>query len=176
MKMKRRSAGAAWRLILFGAGLALCGGCRMLTGAPDPHFRVEVSFRDYVVMVHQAAETGHAASPPLQTKLELSGSGHLKYTRGRSRRVRDGFWKGREDDRHWGDLYTDQMVLSERRVQQVLQVLVDAGLFEGSQRRIENASSECLLITARIDDRRNVLVTDQPAFLAVYRRLAAPFE
>jgi len=129
-----------------------------------------------VVMVRHAPSTGRADALPMHTRLELSGAGHLKYMRGRSRRVHDGFWKERGDERHWGDLHTDQVVLPEERVRGILQALVDAGIFERRKRRVEDVGIEYLLITARIDDRRNVLITDEPAFLDVYRRLAAPFE
>jgi len=161
------------------ACLVLCAataGCSTYGRAPSPTFEVEVSFRDYVSVTYHSAESRAATNSPALVRIELSGSGHVHYARGRSRRVHDPFWKKR-DGRHWDDIFTDQVVLGEDEAQSLLQALVDAGVFKQEMQgpHISDAHRAYVFVQARINERRGIVITDAPAFIDIYSKLAAHF-
>lgn len=175
--MKTNRNATAGLLLVYLVLCAAMAGCSTYGRARSPTFEVAVSFRDYVSLTYHSAESRAATDSPALVRIELSGSGHVHYARGRSRRVHDPFWKQR-DDQHWDDIFTDQLVLGEDEAQALLQALVDAGVFKREMQgpHITDAHRAYVFVQARINERRGIVITDAPAFTDIYHKLAARFE
>lgn len=160
--------------------LILCAvltGCSSYRRQGPPKFDVEVSFLDYANFTFHQAAGKPSDDHPILVRIELGGSGHVHYAKGRSSRVHDSFWTDDPDEKYADDIYTDQVVLNEKQVREVFQSLVDAGIFEREvqENRVENPGRDFVLIHAKINERRGIVITDSREFIGIYTKLARHF-
>jgi len=160
--------------------LALCAvlaGCSTYNRQGPPKFDVELSFMDYATFTYHTANESSGDDHPVLVRIELSGGRHMQYAKGRSRRVLDAFWSDDVDDQHVEDIYTDQIILSEKQMEQVFQALVNAGIFEREMqgKHIEDPLNDSVFIHAKISDRRGIVYTDSREFIGIYKKLERHF-
>jgi hypothetical protein len=155
---------------------AVLSGCSTLSRQGPPKFNVAGSFLDYVTFTYHAAGGISPGEHPVMVRIELSGSGHVSYAKGRSSRVQNSFWTDREE-KYVDDIQTDQIVLRDGQVREILQSLVDAGIFERKiqNSQVEDPLHESVFIHAKISNRRGAIITDSKAFLDIYKKLAQQF-
>ena len=159
------------RVLCMFAALAVLTGCGTFS---EVRFTVDPSVVDFV-HVHASTE-GAEGEAPVYTRVELSGGGFLLLRRGRSERVKNPYWQAPSGD-EWGDLHTDQVVIATEKTQEYLQEFVDAGLFDrrpaGDMR--EEAGAGKILVVGKVSGERGYVLTDDPGYLAIYKRLLEEF-
>jgi len=156
-------------IVQISCALALVSGCASLS---QRRFTVDSSALDYVNF-RQAIVTSESEAPFVKS-LELSGSGYLEYTRGRSERVRDDFWQESASP-NVDDLRADFIVLTQEETVAIYQRLVDAGIFDGYKRSKASTNTTKLLISARIHFEKKVISTTKPIYLEIFNELIAKF-
>jgi hypothetical protein len=160
-------------VLLFCALLLFAGaGCETLPWGQVPRFKVEPSPLNEVVLYYSPPATPEG-TPGKLIRLELSGYGHLQYATGLSPRVLDPFWK-QSSDAQWGDLRTDQIVLTQEEAAAYMQRLVDAGCYDLKQHKISPGHG-IVKIALRINGRFKSLASTDPEVLKVFRELAEKF-
>jgi hypothetical protein len=163
------------------ASMLLILGCITV---PETIPKIEPGFRDYAVMTYhvvpevedlQPEEDGDAELPML-SRVELLGTGYVKYYKGRSTRMRDSYWQ-EVDDKNWNSFYTDQLVIREEQVQEILQGLADAGLISRKRQgdRRQDTAAPYVVVHVRIGDKKGLVISDEPEVVDIYHRLAKPF-
>ena len=167
--MNRRNIRSILGIVQISGALALASGCAALS---QLRFTVDASALDYV-QFRQAIVTSDSEAPYVKS-LELSGSGYLEYTRGRSERVRNDFWQ-ESSSPDLDDLRTDFIVLTQEETVAIYQRLVDAGFFDGYQREKASTNTTKLLILARIHFEKKVISTTKPIYLEIFNELIAKF-
>lgn len=142
--------------------VTLSGGCRSFT---EVRFDVTPSALDYVQLVrHRPLADGRMHT----VKAELQGSGYLALHSGMGGRVRSGFW---DDDPDAAPVTRDHRVLSGSLTRQLLQRVVDAGAFDHSRPRNPRGLTDPVFVQVNIGGRKNLFVTDEPAFLDLLETL-----
>lgn len=166
-----------WRARLLPPLLSVAlAGCGTYGARGAARFEVQANFLDHVTFTFLEAGGASPGDAPVLVRITLSGSGHAHYAKGRSSRVHDPFWSDRTE-KFVDDLFTDQLVLDEQQVREVLQALVNAGVFDRKKqgRHIADPRNDHVLIRANIGDRRAVVVTDAPDVVGIFTDLAARF-
>jgi len=149
--------------------LVLTGSC---TAIHQVRFTVKASPLDYVQL--RRTEPSGGGDLPVVTRLELAGSGYLELLSGRSARVRDGFWQESESP-DWQDLTSDHVVLTAADTEAIYQRLVDAGVFDTQPEKKLAQRPDALVIQARIGFKKQILVTSDPVYIAIFDALLARF-
>ncbi len=107
-------------------------------------------------------------------RLDLSGSGFLEITTGKSERVRDPFWKP-SDDPEWQDIRRDHLFLSPQETAVVFQTLIDAGIFNHRQDPKDHPPPHRLAVLVSIGARKKLLLTSHPGYLRLFDALMDRF-
>ncbi|MFU8780040.1 MAG: hypothetical protein ACNA71_03335 [Kiritimatiellia bacterium] len=110
---------------------------------------------------------------PETLRLELTGSGHLQLTAGRSERVRTGFWQ-EPNSPDWGDRRVDAVFLPATKTLAYFQAFVNAGALNKPLRGNTEQEPE-LAILIVIGNRKNLLLTADPVFRELFRELLREF-
>ena len=168
------------------AGLSLMLGLVGCLTMTETIPQVEPRFRDYAVMTyHTAPEPGALPAEdddkaqqdlPSISRVELLGAGYVKFYRGRSTRMRDSFWQ-EVDDKNWNSFHTDQVVIGEDQVREILQDLANAGLISRKRQgdRRQDPRAPYVVVHVRIDDEKGLVISDEAEIVDIYHRLAKPF-
>jgi len=160
------------RGILFAAvwiGASLAGwGCQTMR---QDRFVVRASALDYLQIVR--THIPHGIERPETLRLDLTGSGYLQLTAGRSERVRTGFWQ-EDNSPDWGDWRRDYVVLSPTRTLAYFQTFVNAGVFDRSARGQPEREPDLVILMA-IGNRKTVLLTSEPVYHQLFAELLAEF-
>lgn len=167
--MKRPHIRRLLGIVQISGALALASGCASMS---QRRFTVDSSALDYV-QFRQAIVTRDSKAPFVKS-LELSGSGYLEYSRGRSERVRNDFWQ-ESSSPNLDDLRTDFIVLTQEETVAIYQRLVDAGIFDGYQREKASTNATKLLVLARIHFEKKAISTTKPIYLEIFNELIAKF-
>ena len=150
-------------------GLAIVAvGCRSLR---EDRFVVRPSSLDYLQIVR--TQIPHGAERPETLRLDLTGSGYLQLTAGRSERVRTGFWQ-ESQSQDWGDWRRDYVVLSPARTLAYFQAFVNAGVFDRPPRRPPQQEPDLAVLMA-IGNRKNLILTSEPVYHQLFAELLAEF-
>lgn len=137
----------------------------------EVRFDVDLSALDYLQMVRTYVPTG--SQNPYTQRFDLSGSGHLQLTAGRSNRVRSGFWQQQNEAEDWGDWEQDYVVLSQEKTQAYFQKFVDAGFFDHQLQQEENPDMKILVAIGR---RQVARFTAGRAFHEIFEQMLREFE
>lgn len=159
-------------VILCCFGLSLLSGCASFEAINQKRFTVESSSLDWVLFSRTIKNNDK--STPKIIKLELYGSGYLKYSSGKSSRVKTGFWQNTESE-NWQDIQTDQIVISRDETLKFYQRLVDAGVFDKVKTSKEEQARASLAILARIGFEKKLVLTNDPVFIKIFDDLLAKF-
>lgn len=139
------------------------GGCRSLR---EVRFAVDPSPLDYIQLVHhQPLADGNTQT----TVVELQGSGYLSLRRGVGERVRSGFWT---DDPYAESVHRDHRILGQDMTRHFLQQVVDAGAFDHGRAKSPLRVESPLFVQVNIGGRKNLFVTDEPAFRSLFESLS----
>lgn len=103
--------------------LALCGGCGLFWD--DPYIQVTDAALNWCEIHYYNARH----EPVRRDSIRLSGTGLVEVRSGTSRRVADSFAKSMADPT-WDDLHTQQFYVDPQHIREVMQSLVNAGLFD----------------------------------------------
>lgn len=103
--------------------LALCGGCGLFWD--DPYIQVTEAALNWCEVHYYNARH----EPVRRDSVRLSGTGLVEVRSGTSRRVADSFAKSMADPT-WDDLHTQQFYVDPHHIREVMQSLVNAGLFD----------------------------------------------
>lgn len=160
--------------VLIGAVGLLTAGCSS-TFNPPTRWAVDLSALDYV----QFLLTPPPPSPgekPTVIKLELTGTGYMTGSAGRSDRVASGFWTER-NDQSWDHMESDQVVISRERTGAYFQRLVDLGFFDRKFPGLDpdDDASQALAVLGSINKRKQVRLTADPGVRAIFDELLGEF-
>ncbi len=168
--MMRYPASMIYRLILIFC--ILSAGCRSLN---EVRFTANPSPLDYAQF--RCTRISPQSGREETLRLDLSGSGFLEITTGRSERVRDPFWKPSEDP-EWQDIRRDQVFLSPQETAVIFQALVDAGIFNHRHDPKDHPPPHHLAVLVSVGARKKLLLTSHPSYLrivdALLDRLSRP--
>jgi hypothetical protein len=133
-------------------------------------FEVDLSSLDYLQIVHTYIPPG--SQQPYTQRFDLSGSGHLQLTSGRSKRVRSGFWQ-QDDSDEWNDWQQEYVVLTPEQTQAYFQAFVDAGIFDRQHRQEEYTD---LKILVAVGYRKAARFTSAQVFHDIFTQMLREFE
>ena len=150
------------------ATIASALGC---TSMREDRFVVQSSALDYMQIIR--SHVPHGSDRPETLRLDLTGSGHLQLTAGRSERVRSGFWQ-EPSSPDWSDWRRDYVVLSPARTRAYFQAFVNAGVFDRTSRR-EQTENPDLVILIAVGNRKNAVFTDAPVYHQLFAEMLAEF-
>ena len=172
--LKHRKIPAASRTarlapVLLAAAALAVAGCTALN---QVRFTVKPSSLDYAQFrrTRVSPVNGHVET----LRLDLSGSGFLELTSGRSERVSSGFWR-ESDSPTWQDLRKDHVMLTETEATAILQRLVDAGMFDRKRDPRKDPPPHDLAILAAIRFEKRLVLTADPAFHRIFDALLERF-
>jgi hypothetical protein len=158
-------------LVIFAVIMA---GCQ--TFAPKPVV-VEPGFRDYAIITYHPQFSDANVEDQVLTRLELNGTGLLKYKQGQSARVQNLWWKETGEVNAWNNYSSDQVVVSPDVLKSSLQALADLGLLkrkrQGDQRT--DPLKSYLALQVRIGNKQGFMLTDFPEAIKLYETLRARF-
>ena len=156
-------------LLLLLAGMGTAPGCATVR---EDRFVVRASSLDYLQIVR--THLPHGANRPETIRLDLTGSGYLQLTAGRSERVRSGFWQ-ESTSPDWSDWRRDYIVLSPARTLAYFQAFVNAGVFDKPARNQEQPQDPDIVVLIAIGNRKNLLLTSAPVYHQLFAELMAEF-
>lgn len=141
--------------------IVLLAGCTALN---EVRFTVDPSSLDYAQLriVRPSPVDGKSET----IRIDLSGSGFLEMTTGRSERVTDSFWRQSEDP-EWQDMHRTHAMLSAVETAAFFQKLVDLGIFDRKQPKETTPPPHDLAVLVAIGFRKKLILTSR----ADYRRL-----
>ncbi len=137
----------------------------------EDRFIVRGSQLDYLQIVR--THLPHGAEHPQTMRLDLTGSGYLQLTAGRSERVRSGFWQ-ESDSPHWSDWRRDYVVLSQARTLAYFQTFVNTGVFDKPPRMPPQEEPDLAILIA-VGNRKTLLLTAAPVYHQLFDELLAEF-
>ena len=137
----------------------------------EDRFIVRPSSLDYLQIIR--THLPHGANRPETLRLDLTGSGYLQLTAGRSERVRTGFWQESASP-EWSDWRRDYVVLSPARTLAYFQAFVNAGVFDKPPRRPPTEEPDLAILIA-IGNRKNLLLTAAPVYHQLFDELLSEF-
>lgn len=150
------------------AGLASALGCASVR---EDRFTVQSSALDYLQIVRTHIPEGE--DRPQTIRLDLTGSGYLQLTAGRSERVRSGFWQ-ESQSADWSDWRRDYVVLSPARTRTYYQAFVNAGIFDRRPHEEPDENADLVILMA-VGNRKNVLFTDAPVYHQLFAEMLSEF-
>ncbi len=137
----------------------------------EDRFVVRSSALDYMQIIR--SHIPHGADRPETLRLDLTGSGYLQLTAGRSERVRSGFWQ-ESSSPDWSDWRRDYVVLSPARTLAYFQAFVNAGIFDRRPRSEPDENADLVILIA-VGNRKNVLFTDAPVYHQIFSEMLSEF-
>jgi len=161
--------------MLFAVAVLLLGGCASMSRKWEEmhrvRFKVDLSALDYVQFNRRLVKKGQK---PVDVNIELDGSGLLQCRVGRSVRVQNDFWQSPEGG-SWQDLRSDRVALSREETSSIYQRLVDAGVFDKVRDKKAQGGRKSLVILAKMGFNKQILATDDAAFIKIFDELFARF-
>lgn len=155
------------RFIFSGILLATlaAAGCAALN---EVRFTVNSSSLDYAQfrVSRPSPVDGHAET----IRIDLSGSGFLEVTTGRSERVGNSVWQESENP-DWQDLHRDHVMLTETETVAVFQRLVNAGIFDYKQPAEKTPPPPDLAVLLAIGFQKRLILTRRPEYRQVFDML-----
>ncbi len=159
------------RIFLVAAQLVIlvASGCKSLHAV---RFAVEPSALDYAQFRRTRIVPN---SGDIETvRLDLSGSGYLEKTTGRSERVSDSFWQQSEAP-DWQDLRRDHLMLSDAVTTSVFQRLVDAGIFDLKRDPEKDPPPHELAVLVSVRFKKKLILTGDPEYHQIFNMLLDRF-
>jgi len=147
--------------------LAAVAGCASIN---EVRFTVDPSSLDYAQfrIVRPSPVDGKSET----IRIDLSGSGFLEMTTGRSERVTESFWQQSEDP-VWQDLHRTHVMLSAAETAVLYQKLVDLGIFDRKQPKEAKQPPHDLAVLVAIGFRKQLVLTSRPEYRRLFDDLEA---
>lgn len=149
-----------WLVILVNAY-----GCTALN---EVRFTVEPSSLDYAQF--RISRTSAANGQPETVRIDLSGSGYLEMTTGRSERVTDSFWRQSEDPA-WQDLQKTYVMLPAAQTRDIFQRMVDMGIFDRKQPEEITPPPHDLAVLVAVGFKKRLILTRRKDYHQLFDEL-----
>jgi len=143
------------------------GGCASLN---EVRFTVDPSALDYAQM--RISRPSPVDGKTETIRIDISGSGFLEMTTGRSERVTDSFWRQSQDP-VWQDLHRAHAMLSPAETAAIFQRFVDLGIFDRKQPEEATPPPHDLAVLVAIGFRKRLLLTSRADYRRIFDELEA---
>lgn len=147
--------------------LVAAAGCTALN---EVRFTVDPSSLDYAQF--RIVCSSPVDGKPETIRVDLSGSGFLEMTTGRSERVTDSFWRQSEDPA-WQDLHRAHVMLSAAETAAIFQKLVDLGIYDRKQPEEATPPPHDLAVLVAIGFRKKLVLTSRTDYRRLFDELEA---
>jgi len=147
--------------------LLAAAGCASFN---EVRFSVEPSSLDYAQL--RISRASAVDGQPETVRIDLSGSGFLEMTTGRSERVTDSFWRQSEDP-VWQDMQRAHVMLSPGETAAFFQQLVDLGTFDYKQPKENSPPPHDLAVLVAIGFKKRLILTSRADYRRIFDDLEA---
>ena len=155
------------RIALLLMVLLAAAGCASLN---EVRFTVEPSSLDYAQL--RISRPSAVDGKPETIRIDISGSGFLEMTTGRSERVTDSFWRQSEDPA-WQDLQRAHVMLSPVETAAIFQRFVDLGIFDYKHPDEKTPPPHDLAVLVAIGFKKRLILTSRADYRRIFDDLEA---